>query len=99
MSYSVTIRQEAEQDLASHFNYYEEIRTGLGHDFLLCVEEALEKIQRNPEIYHEVYKGLRRIPVRRFPYRLFFLTQDIQIIVTAVFHVRKNPETWEKRSP
>jgi hypothetical protein len=50
MSYTLTIRKEAEFDIDEQFNYYEEKREGLGHDYLLCIEEALDKLQRNPLI-------------------------------------------------
>ena len=98
MSYSLTIRKEAELDLNSQFEYYEGIREGLGHDFLLCVEESLDKITRNPHIYKQVYKGLRRMPIRRFPHRIFYLIKHNKVIVTAVFHVRKNPGSWGGRT-
>ena len=97
MSYSLTIRREAELDLNAQFDYYEDIREGLGHDFLLCVEQSLNKIERNPQIYKEVYKGLRRMPIPRFPHRIFYLIRDDKVIVTAVFHVRKNPKSWSSR--
>ncbi|MCG8671618.1 MAG: type II toxin-antitoxin system RelE/ParE family toxin [Pseudomonadales bacterium] len=98
MTYSLTLRREAELDLGEQFEYYEEIREGLGHDFLLCVEEALDKIARNPLIYKDVYKGLRRIPIRRFPHRIFYMLNSNKIIVTAVFHVRKDPNSWGGRT-
>jgi plasmid stabilization system protein ParE len=98
MKYSLTIRKEAELDINSAFEYYEIQRLGLGHDFLLCVEEALSKIERNPTHYKITYKELRRIAVRRFPYRVFYLIQNQQVIVTAVFHARKDPQLWDSRS-
>ncbi|MCH8532004.1 MAG: type II toxin-antitoxin system RelE/ParE family toxin [Saccharospirillum sp.] len=70
----------------------------MGHDFLLCVEEALDKLQRNPLIYPSIHKELRRIPIRRFPYRAFYIVHGQAIIVTAVFHARKDPATWSDRS-
>lgn len=97
MDYALTLRKEAEFDIDEHFNFYEEKRDGLGHDFLLCVEEALDKLQRNPVIYRKIYNDLRRIPIRRFPYRAFFFIQGQQIIVTAVFHARKDPTSWGSR--
>ena len=66
MKYTLTIRKEAESDINSAFEYYANQRIGLGHDFLLCVEEALSKIERNPFHYKIVYAKLRRIAVRRF---------------------------------
>ncbi len=97
MSFSLTVREEAEFDINSAFNYYENQRLGLGHDFLLCVEEGLSKIERTPLHYKIIYKQLRRIATRRFPYRIFYLVQNNQLIVTAVFHVRKDPQTWKNR--
>ncbi len=98
MKYTLTIREEAESDIADVFQYYEDYRAGLGHDFLLCVDAAIAKIKRSPGIYKKIYKNLRRIPIERFPYRIFFLIIDQNIIVTAVFHVRKDPKSWDKRT-
>jgi toxin ParE1/3/4 len=98
MSYILTVRKEAEFDVDEAFEYYEEKREGLGHDFLLCVEEALGKLQRNPFIYREIFKDLRRVPIQRFPYRVFYLVQNNNVIVTAVFHARKDPTSWSSRT-
>jgi plasmid stabilization system protein ParE len=98
MSYSLTLRKEAELDVNGAFEYYEKQRLGLGHDFLLCVEESLSKIERNPAHYQTIHKELRRIAVRRFPYRVFYLIHDKRIIVTAVFHARKDPQSWSGRT-
>jgi plasmid stabilization system protein ParE len=98
MSYTLTIRKEAEFDIDEQFDYYEEKRKGLGHDFLLCIEEALDKLQRNPLINRKLHRELRRIPIRRFPYRIFYFVQHNTIIVTAVFHARKDPTAWNHRT-
>ena len=98
MNYSLTVRKEAELDVNSAFEYYENQRLGLGHDFLLCVEEGLSKLERNPLHYKISYKELRWIPVRRFPYRILYLVRTKQVIVTAVFHVRKDPQAWGCRT-
>ena len=97
MKHYLTVRKEAEFDIKSIFEYYENQRLGLGHDFLLCIEEGLSKIERNPLSYKIIYKELRRIAIHRFPYRIFYLFQDKKIIVTAVFHARKDPQSWLER--
>lgn len=97
MSYELTVRKEAEFDIEEHFNFYEDKRDGLGHDFLLCVEQALDKLQRSPAIYRKIHKQLRRIPIHRFPYRVFYFIQGQRVIVTAVFHARKDPTSWLSR--
>ena len=98
MTYTLTLRKDAELDIEEQFKYYEDVREGLGHDFLLCVEETLDKIQRNPLNYRQLYKDLRRVAIRRFPYRIFVLVQNQKVIVTAVFHARKNPTSWGSRT-
>ena len=98
MNYSLTVRKEAELDINTAFEYYENQRVGLGQDFLLCIEECLSKIERNPKHYKNIYKELRRIAVRRFPYRILYLVQNNLVIVTAVFHARKDPQAWESRT-
>ena len=98
MTYSLSIRKEAELDINSVFEYYEDRRIGLGHDFLLCVEGALSKIARNPLQYKTIYKELRRIAVYRFPYRIFYFVEEHTVVVTAVFHARKDPQSWNHRT-
>lgn len=98
MSYILTVRKDAEFDIEEAFDYYQEKREGLGHDFLLCIEEALEKLKRNPLNYRKLHKELRRLPIQRFPYRIFYLVQNNNVIVTAVFHARKDPTSWSIRT-
>ncbi len=98
MTYTLTLRKEAELDIDAQFDFYEQKRRGLGHDFLLCVEEALDKLHRNPLIYRKLHKELRRLPIRRFPYRVFYLVQDQHITVIAIFHARKDPSSWVERT-
>jgi toxin ParE1/3/4 len=47
---SLLIRPEAEADIEEAYRWNERQRSGLGSDFLLCVEEGLDKIQKNPEM-------------------------------------------------
>jgi len=51
MKKEVIIRPEAEAEIKEAYHWYEERHKGLGLDFLLCLEEAIEKISRNPEVY------------------------------------------------
>jgi len=98
MTYEVTVREEAERDIELLFNYYEDIRVGLGHDLLLCIEDAFSKIERKPLSYKKIYKELRRVIVRRFPYRVFYFVAESKVIVTAVFHAQKDPVSWQNRN-
>lgn len=87
----------AEADLDSAADWYKRIRPGLRDDFLLCVDEAIAIILRQPLAYQKVRGDIRRILIRRFPYGIFFRISEKQIKVIAVLHNRRSPFFLEKR--
>lgn len=98
MSRTVIIRPEAEADMADAFAWYEDRVTGLGSEFLMSVDAILHGISRNPSGYPIVYKVVRRALLRRFPYGVFFISEHGRIVVLAVFHAKRDPWLWMKRS-
>jgi plasmid stabilization system protein ParE len=42
---------------------------------------------------HEV----RRALTRRFPYAIFYLVDEEQVVVIAVFHSSRDPKEWKAR--
>lgn len=71
-SYSVELLPDVELDLKDAYAYFEQCRNGLGSDFILCVEDSLSKVQRNPEQYVVVHNEIRRVLIKRFPYGVFY---------------------------
>jgi toxin ParE1/3/4 len=98
MKKGLTLRKDAEKDLQAAFFYYQSCRQGLGHEFLLCVEMALEEICRNLIHYRQVYRDIHRVTLHRFPYAVYFICRDEKIIVLAVMHIRRDPDRWQARS-
>ena len=43
------------------------------------------------------YRGIRRVPVRRFPYSIFYYVEREHIVVLGVFHSRRDPRNWQRR--
>jgi plasmid stabilization system protein ParE len=95
---SLLIRPEAEADIEEAYRWYERQLGGLGSDFLLCVEEGLEKIQKNPEMWPVVHRNVRRLLIRRFPYGIFYTVGPVFTTVLAVFHGHRDPGVWRSRS-
>jgi plasmid stabilization system protein ParE len=98
MSRTLIIRAEAQSDLESAKRWYDGERPGLGDDFLLCVEEAPERIRRRPHLYAVLRKDVRRAPIRRFPYGVFYRITADRIVVLGVLHGRRSPGVWQSRS-
>lgn len=97
MARKILVRPEAECDLASSYAFYQECRRGLGDDFLSSVEESFERISKNPFLYPDIHRGIRRALLRRFPYGVFYLVMDGRISVLAVLHAARNPDEWQTR--
>ena len=97
MSPPVIILPEAEADLADANEWYERRGKPIGDEFRQCIENAMERISRTPELHAVIYKGIRRSFVRRFPYAIFYKPEETRIVVIAVMHMRRNPKRWQKR--
>lgn len=98
MKYKVIVRPEAEDDLKKVFLWYEDKRAGLGYDFLLQVDAGINFINRNPEIHSIEYKRTRKHIIKRFPYKIIYLTEGENIIVLAVIHGKRKPDLIRKRA-
>ena len=97
MTRAIRFKPEAEQDLSDAHAWYEGQRVGLGDEMLLCVEAAIESVQRQPEGYVAVEGEIRRALLRRFPYGVFYLVETSEIVVLGVFHAARDPRAWRSR--
>jgi plasmid stabilization system protein ParE len=78
--------------------WYEDQREGLGLEFEQTLEAALVSIERFPEMYPRVVGDVRRCLMGRFPYGIFYETQDTDLIlIVAVFHASRDPTGWHGR--
>ncbi|MEW6541959.1 MAG: type II toxin-antitoxin system RelE/ParE family toxin [Bacillota bacterium] len=93
------VAPEAEQDVAEAYAWYEGRRTGLGEEFLSCVDACIEAIRRTPEMHATVFEHYRRGLVRRFPYAIFYENVGGRVTVYGVFHSSRDPDKWRQRFP
>lgn len=97
MKKPIHLRPEAADEFNEAYHWYEERRGGLGANFQLCVEEAFERIQRDPESYPVVHQEVRQLLIRRFPYSVLYEVETDRIVVIAVFHGSRDPGQWQSR--
>jgi toxin ParE1/3/4 len=97
MTLPLLITSEAEEDLADAKAWYQRQRSGLGMQFVLCVEATFEQIRRTPEAGTQVAPGVRRVVVRRFPYGVYYRIDPDQIAILAVYHSKRDPRGWQSR--
>ena len=99
MKQRLIIRPEAEVDITSAVVWYEEHERGLGSQLLAEIRTAINRVLAAPDAYLQLRSrpAVHRILVRRFPYRIFYLTRPDALIVFAVIHVARHDSQWLRR--
>jgi len=97
MTRRVILRERAQNDLRSAFEWYESQRRGLGEAFLAAVGERLESIAAFPNANPVIWREMRRAIVSRFPYLVFYIPKAERIDVLAVLHHARNSADWPSR--
>jgi hypothetical protein len=90
------------REVTAAARWYDEHQRGVGDEFLDEVLSLYDSIQRDPQSFprYEQYAGrkdVRRCPLRRFPYNVFFQILPGEILVIAVGHHRRRPIYWRNR--
>ena len=98
MPVSLLLTEKAEKDLDDAYNWYEDQEPGLGKEFIRCIDDKIAKINRHP-YHHEVIQkdNVRRALVNKFPFSIYFDTEENLITIIAILHQRRSPEYWESR--
>jgi plasmid stabilization system protein ParE len=98
MTLSVVFRPEAAFDVLETRDYYERQRPTLGDQFADAIDETVELIAAQPELFAVVLRTVRRTKIRRFPYVVYYriLTDRVEII--AVMHGNRHPRNWKRRA-
>lgn len=97
MAYAVKLRPQAVADVGAAYEWYEEQRTGLGEEFLVAVEDALDFLSYNPKAFSEKYPKIRACSLKRFPYSVYYRPYKRTVWVLAVYHQSRNPRHWRKK--
>lgn len=93
----IIVRPEASIDLREARNWYRNVSPELGSDFVRRVDDAIALVKERPEAFAIVHRTFRRILLHRFPYALFYHASEDRIVVVAVLHQARGPETIEAR--
>lgn len=89
---------EAEYEFTDAVDWYKNQREGLDLEFMLCIDEAIERIKRNSEMFPIALKKTRKTLVKRFPYVLYYEVGIETITILAIFHAKRNPKQWQIRA-
>jgi hypothetical protein len=93
MSYKLILTAEAQQEETEAYNYYEDIKEGLGEELLRVLNKYYNKIIKNPFSfsYIDTSKTLRDIKIDKFPYLIVYLVSGNNITVLSVRNTSRRP--------
>jgi plasmid stabilization system protein ParE len=89
-------RAEAEADEAAA--WYEAEQPGLGIEFLLELDAAIERAAEAPLAYAPVFMDARRVLTRRFPFAVYFIYEYDVVEIFAILHQRRATSLWQSRA-
>ena len=90
----VYVRVRAEHEMNQVAAWYEQQSAGLGRMFLNSVAEMFKIVRDQPLAFARVGGEVRRVPMRIFPYALFYLVDGRGIQVLRCLHQHRNPSSW-----
>ena len=94
----VTVRSQAERDIAEALDYYmEEDSPASAMRFVDAVEAAYPAIRESPYRYPADRDGIRQKPIQGFPFSVLYSIKGGEIVVFSVRHHKRKPGFWRKR--
>ena len=95
---NVVFIEEADREYSDASLYYESQEPGLGKRFEEEVEWAIRWLVENPSSL-PLRRGIyRRLNLHIFPYYIPFVVRSSTLWVMAVWHQRRRPEYWIRRT-
>jgi plasmid stabilization system protein ParE len=87
----------AKAELVDAIDYYNTESEGLGYEFAAEVKRTIERIVQYPHAWSPISERTRRCRTKRFPYGVIYHVRDDIILIVAVMHLHRNPESWKAR--
>jgi plasmid stabilization system protein ParE len=96
------IESAAEAETQEAAEWYERQRPGLGLEFLVAVDEAIQRIGLSPERFPRLEtvpdeESVRRHLLKRFPFAIIYEITACEIRIVAVAHTGRRPNYWADR--
>ena len=97
MSLKIRFLLAAEQEFIEAVVYYNSQSEGLGFEFAVEVKHTLERIIQHPLAWYKLSERTRRSRTSRFPYGVIYQIRKDCILIIAIMHLHRKPETWQSR--
>lgn len=86
------LRRKAERNIQQAYTWYESRQMNLGVLFLEEIESVLYQIETLPNMFPKVENDIRRALCRKFPYTIYFIESDTDVVVLSVLHQKQDSQ-------
>lgn len=88
---------DAQKELLSAIDYYEDCRSDLGLEFAKEVYSTIQRIINFPLAWSGFSKNTKRCLTNRFPFAVVYQIVGEEIIVIAIMQLNRKPGYWKNR--
>jgi plasmid stabilization system protein ParE len=94
VNYKLVFTPDALKNYTEAVDWYNERNIDVASSLIIEVENKIDHICTDPKRYKNVYKSFRETHLIKFPFSLIYFIDDINkvVILTAVFHHKRNPK-------
>ncbi len=86
----------AVQELKDAWHFYGREADGLDQEFLDELESTIDRAISAPGSWQRVSDEHHRCRLRRFPYSIIYSVEEDSILIVALMHSRRNPDSWRE---
>jgi toxin ParE1/3/4 len=98
MSFVIEYAKPVDGEVQEILNWYKEKSLSVAINFLSQLNHAERSILKNPFAYRLVSnQGIRRIVLKKFPYKVYFRIDITTIYILAVIHFARSNRYIRKR--
>jgi toxin ParE1/3/4 len=97
MKRTVLLLEPAENEFIDAIDYYNQQSPGLGYEFAVEINKAIERIVKYPESWTNLSERSRKCRCNRFPYNVIYFLHNDTIIIIAIMHTKRKPDNWIER--
>lgn len=90
----ISLIRGAAQEYENAFEWYQQRSEAAADNLIIEVEETIRAVCQDPHRYKKTYKKVYEISLKKYPYYLIYLIDDMKKVVTIIslFHHKRNPE-------
>ena len=85
-----TFTPDAENDLRESYEWYAAKDADLALQFIMRVRRTVDSIEKSPLRFPIVVSDIRKAPVAKFPFSVWYVT-DGESIIIACLHAKRSP--------